>query len=247
MKQKTFVLVHPAWHGGWFWKKLLPHLQSSGHVTVAPTLTGLGERSHLARPDVNLQVHINDIVNVLKYEDLRDVVLVGHSSSGVVITGIADVAPHRIARLVYLDAFVPEDNQSVLDLVTPERRQVLESLAKTEGDGWLLPRFALPDWQTIVRDMWGVTSADDAGWVLDRLAPTPIGHFKDPVRRANIAAEQIPRAFVRFLQFANPVFDRHASMAQQNRLWCYRELAAPHHAPITVPHAVANLLLELAA
>jgi hypothetical protein len=95
--------------------------------------------------------------------------------------------------------------------------------------------------------MWGVTSADDAGWILDRLAPTPIGHFKDPVRRANIAAEQIPRAFVRFLQFANPVFDRHASMAQQNRLWCYRELAAPHHAPITVPHAVANLLLELAA
>ena len=103
MNPKVFVLVHPAWHGAWFWKKVVPLLRKHGHLVFTPTLTGLGERSHLARADVGLDVHVNDVGNVLKYEDLRDVVLVGHSSSGVVITGVADRAPDRIAHVVYLE------------------------------------------------------------------------------------------------------------------------------------------------
>ncbi len=244
MTPTVFVLVHPAWHGGWFWKKVAPLLRQRGHTVFTPTLTGLGERSHLARPDIGLDVHVTDIVNVFKYEDLRDVVLVGHSSSGAVITGVADRVPSQISLVVYLDAFVPEDGQAVLDLITPERRQMMEALVKAEGDGWLLPRFAPPPWETIVRDMWGVTNDEDARWMLDRLDPTPFGHFKDPVRRTNPAAEKLPRAYVRFTQFPNPRFDKHAEMAQRSPGWLYRELAAAHHAPVTMPDQVAGLLLE---
>jgi pimeloyl-ACP methyl ester carboxylesterase len=214
---------------------------------VHPTLTGLGERSHLARADIGLDVHVDDVVNVLNYEELRDVVLVGHSSSGVVITGVADRAPEHIAHVVYLDAFVPEHGQAVLDLVAPDRRQVLEALVKTEGKGWLLPRFAPPPWETIVRDMWGVTDDDDVRWMLDRLGPTPVGHFKDPVRRTNPAAEKLPRTYIRCRKYPSPRFDQHGEMAQRTALWRYRELASSHHAAVTMPDTVTDLLLELAS
>jgi pimeloyl-ACP methyl ester carboxylesterase len=247
MNMHTFVLVHPAWHGAWFWKKVVPLLLERGHIVFAPTLTGLGERSHLARADIGLDVHVTDVVNVLKYEDLRDVVLVGHSASGAVITGVADRAPTQIAHVVYLDAFVPEDGQAVLDLITPERRQIMETLVNAEGNGWLLPRFAPPPWETIVRDMWGVTNEDDVRWMLDRLGPTPFAHFKDAVHRSNPVAEKLSRAYIRCRQFPNPRFDQHAEMAQRSALWRYRELAAPHHAAVTMPDKVTELLLQLAS
>ena len=247
MKPKVFVLVHPAWHGAWFWKKVVPLLRQKGHLVFTPTLTGLGERSHLARAEIGLDVHVTDVVNVLKYDDLRDVVLVGHSSSGAVITGVADRSPERIGLLVYLDAFVPEHGQSLFDLGTPERREAMETLVKTEGTGWLLPRFAPPPWETIVREMWRVTDDDDVRWMLERLGPTPFGHLKDPVHRTNPAAEKLPRAYIRCRQFPNPRFDQHSEMAQRSPLWRYRELAAPHHAAVTMPDNVADLLLQLAS
>ena len=143
----TFVLVHPAWLGGWCWRKVTPLLRARGHEVFTPTLTGLGERSHLAKRDIGLETHIQDVVNVLEYEDLSRVILVANSSGGVVITGVADRLPERIARLVYVDAFVPEDGQSLLDIIPPERRPVMESLVRTEGQGWLLPRFAPRPWE----------------------------------------------------------------------------------------------------
>jgi pimeloyl-ACP methyl ester carboxylesterase len=245
MKPRIFVLVHPAWHGAWFWKKVVARLRQ--HAVFTPTLTGLGERSHLARPDIGLDTHVTDVVNVLTYEDLRDAVLVGHSSSGAVITGVADRVPERIARVIYLDAFVPDDGQAVLDLITPERRQMMEALVKAEGDGWLLKRFAPPSWETIVREMWGVTDQDDVRWMLERLGPTPFGHLKDPVRRTNPAAEKLSRAYIRCRQFPNQRFDQHAGMAQRSPLWRYRELPAPHHAAVTMPDAVADLVLEVSS
>jgi pimeloyl-ACP methyl ester carboxylesterase len=139
-RRSTYVLVHPAWHGGWCWKKVTPLLQAKGHDVYTPTLTGLGERSHLAHPDVGLETHIQDILNVLKYEDLSDVILVGHSSSGVVITGVADRTPERIAHLVYLDAFVPENGQSMMDIVPRHIAPRHEARVQSEGQGWLLPK-----------------------------------------------------------------------------------------------------------
>ena len=103
----TYVLIHPAWFGGWCWKKLTPLLRAQGHEVSTPTLTGLGERAHLARPEIGLEIHVRDITNVIEYEDLRNVILVGNSSGGMVMTGVADDMSERIAHLVFLDAFVP--------------------------------------------------------------------------------------------------------------------------------------------
>jgi pimeloyl-ACP methyl ester carboxylesterase len=243
----TFVLVHPAWHGGWCWRKVKPLLQARGHDVHTPTLTGLGERSHLAHPEVGLETHIEDVRNVLKYEDLSRVILVGHSSSGVVITGVADRAPERLAHLVYLDAFVPENGQSMMNLIPPNRLQGIEARVQSEGKGWLLPSLAPAPWDQFVRDAWGVTDDADRRWMVARLGPTPFKHFTDQVRRSNAAAETLPRTYIRCLQWPNPMYDRYAETARKGGVWRYRELATSHLAFITMPRELADLLLEIAA
>lgn len=243
----TYVLVHPAWHGGWCWKKVTPLLRARGHDVYAPTLTGLGERSHLGHPELGLETHIQDIVNVLKYEDLSRVILVGHSSSGSVITGVADQVPQKIAHLVYLDAFVPTDGQAMMDVIPPDRRQGMEQRVRAEGRGWLLPSLAPAPWDQFLREAWRITDEADRQWMLARLGPTPFKVFKDPVRRSNPAAEQLQRTFIRCLQWPNPMFDRYAETARQTAGWRYRELATSHEPFVTHPQELATLLLEAAA
>ena len=240
----TFVLVHPAWFGGWCWKKVTPLLRARGHDVFTPTLSGLGDRAHLARPEVGLATHVEDVANVLMYEDLSGVVLVGNSSGGMVITGVADRAPERIGRLVYLDAFVPEDGQCLLDLVPPDRRPAMEALVAAEGAGWLLPRFAAAPWERFVPEVWQVTDAADLRWVLARLAPTPFGHFTEPVRRGNPAAEALPRTYIRCLQWPHPGFDHYADAARRTAGWRCRELTTPHLPYVTHPRELVALLLE---
>jgi pimeloyl-ACP methyl ester carboxylesterase len=243
----TFVLIHPAWFGGWCWRKVTPLLRARGHEVYAPTLTGLGERAHLANREIGLATHVEDVVNVLEFEDPRRVILVGNSSGGMVITGVAERVPERLAQVVYLDAFVPENGQSLVDLLRADRRQALEDLVKAEGHGWLLPRFAPLPWEKIVRDGWGVTCGDDVSWILPRLKPTPFRHFTDPVQRSNPAATNVGRTFIRCRQFQQPAFDKHARMAQQTSGWRYRELPTPHLPYITHPAELAEVLLDIAA
>jgi pimeloyl-ACP methyl ester carboxylesterase len=242
----TFVLVHPAWFGGWCWKKVSPLLRARGHAVHTPTLSGLGERVHLARPEIGLDTHVDDVVNLLVYEDLHDVVLVSNSSGGAVITGVADRAPERIARLVYLDAFVPEDGQSLLDIISPERRADMERLVASEGGGWLLPRFAPPPWETFARESWQITGEADLQWILPRLVPTPFGHFRDPVRRRNPRAETVPRTYIRCLDWPHAGFDRYAEAARRSPAWTWRGLSASHLPYITQPGEMSELLLEAA-
>ena len=240
----TFVLVHPAWFGGWCWKKVAPILRGRGHEVFTPTLTGLGERAHLANREVGLGTHIEDVANVLKFEDIRDAILVGNSSGGMVITGVADRMPERIAHVVYLDAFVPEDGQSLFDIVPSERRQPMHELVQKEGDGWLVPRFAPPQWEKFVPEAWHITDQSDLRWVLPRLTATPLGHFTEPVRRKNTAAERLPRTYIRCTVFPNPIFDRYAEIAQSGAGWQHRELATSHLPFITNPLELANVLME---
>ena len=240
----TFVLVHPAWFGGWCWKKVATILRARGNEVFAPTLTGLGERAHLANREVGLGTHIEDVANVLKFEDIRDAILVGNSSGGMVITGVADRMPERIAHVVYLDAFVPEDGQSLFDIVPSERRQPMHELVQKEGDGWLVPRFAPPQWEKFVPEAWHITDQSDLRWVLPRLTATPLGHFSEPVRRINTAAERLPRTYIRCTVFPNPIFDRYAEIAQSGAGWQHRELATSHLPFITNPLELANVLME---
>lgn len=125
----TFVLVHGGWHGAWCWSRVVPLLQGEGHEVLAPALTGLGERAHLATPDVDVSTHVRELVDLLETSDASDVVLVGHSYSGVVVTAVAAALPTRVSDVVYLDAFVPEEGRSIFDLLPPERVAVFEDAA----------------------------------------------------------------------------------------------------------------------
>ena len=241
----VFMLVHPAWFGGWCWRKLVPLLRDAGHAVFTPTLTGLGERAHLARPDVGLDTHVEDIVRVLTCDDVSDAILVGNSSAGSVITGVADRVPERVAQIVYLDAFTPDHGQSIVDLIPPERAAAMRELVDAEGDGWLLPRFTAQPWEQFVPAAWQVTDPADLRWVLERLAPTPFGHFTQPVRRTDPRAEALPHTYVRCPGWNAPHFDRHADAARAAG-WQCRQLHTPHLPYITHPRELAALLDDLA-
>jgi len=159
----TFLVCTGAWSAGWSWKKMHPLMAAARHRLVTQTYTGLGEREHLASPSNDLETHIQDILAVIKYEDLRDIVLVGHSYGGIVATGVAGRARDRITRLVYLDAFVPTDGQSLMDVGPPTVRQRMQELAKA-GDGWRVPSNPIPS----------DTSEADVKWISERRLPQSI-------------------------------------------------------------------------
>src|SRR5262249_29796016 len=160
-----------TWFGGRAWKKMHPLMAALGHRLVTPTYTGLGERSHLANPSIDLETHISDILAVIKYEDLSDIVLIGHSYGGMVATGVADRARERIAQLIYLDAFVPQDGQCLHDLVPPEARQRQLDTAKA-GDGWRVPPNPTPP----------DTAGPDLKWLTERRVDHPLKCFQEPLR-----------------------------------------------------------------
>lgn len=184
----TYVLVHGAWHGGWCWKKVTPLLRAAGHDVFTPTLTGLGERVHLLTPAVGLETHIQDVLGVVHYEDLRQVILVGHSYGGMVITGVAHQATDRLAHLVYLDAFVPHDGQCLLDLPPPEMAAAQREQAKTIGDGWRVPPLPL--------EAFGVTDQADLRWAGPKVGDQPRLTFEQPVRYASEAGAALPRTYI---------------------------------------------------
>src|SRR5215475_6539467 len=168
----TFLVAHGAWSAGWAWKKIHPLMSAAGHRLFTPTYTGLGEREHLANPSNDLETHIQDVLAVIKYEDLRNIVLIGHSYGGMVATGVADRARERIAQLIYLDAFVPRDGQSLFDLQPAEERERMRELARSAGEGWRLPPNPMPP----------DTPAADVAWAAPRRLPHPIKAFEQPLR-----------------------------------------------------------------
>jgi pimeloyl-ACP methyl ester carboxylesterase len=234
----TYVLVHGGWHGSWCWRKVTPLLRDAGHEVFTPTLTGLGERAHLAGPEVGLATHVQDVANVLEYEDLVDVLLVGHSYGGMVITGVADRAPERVARLVYLDAFVPEDGRSLLDLLLPERRDMFLEQARTAGEGWRVPA---PQ-----PEIWGVTEEADLAWVRPRIGPQPLATFTEPLRLTSPSTP--PRIYIACTPSPTAAsFRPFAERARADPAWRYHELPTGHDAMVTMPDALARLLLDAAA
>ncbi|MEJ8853302.1 alpha/beta hydrolase [Variovorax robiniae] len=232
----TFVVVHGAWSAGWAWKKMRPRMRERGHELFTPTHTGLGERSHLARPDIDLDAHIEDILSVLQFEDLRDVFLVGHSYGGMVATGVADRAPERIAHLVYLDAFVPKDGQSLADLVGEAAHARVLAAARERGEGWRIPPNPMPP----------DTSADDAAWANPRRMMQPLKTFEQKLRLTG-ALENLPRSYI-YCTRPGPgdVFRQFTARAQSEAGWRCFELDASHNPHITMPDTLAALLGKIA-
>ena len=169
----SYVLVHGAWRGGWIWKRVRRELQTRGHEVFTPTLTGVGERSHLLSRQVNLETHIDDVINLLRWQELSGVVLCGHSYGGCVVSGAADRIPEKIAALVYLDAFVPENGQSLHDTLPPEARNEQIEAARKFGEGWKMP--------PIPPEVFNV-NARDRDWLERQSTPHPLACFQQPMR-----------------------------------------------------------------
>lgn len=168
----TYVLIHGAWHGSWCWKRVRSILQTRGHEVFTPTLTGVAERSHLLSPQVDLETHISDAVNLIHWEELSDVVLCGHSYGGCVVSGVADRIPDRIGALVYLDAFVLENGQSLHDTLPAEMRNMQLEGVRQAGEGWKVP--------PIPAEAFNV-NAQDRDWVNRQCTMQPLATFQQPI------------------------------------------------------------------
>jgi pimeloyl-ACP methyl ester carboxylesterase len=236
----TYVLVHGGAHGGWCYGPVARLLRTAGHEVHAPTLTGLGERAHLLGPGIDLDTHITDIAAVLHYEDLRDVILVGHSYGGMVITGVADRAPDRVGHLVFLDAATPVDGESLAVLAAPLMQAARAQARVVDGVELVL----FPGTEPLPH--YGVTDPDTIAWMTERLTPHPFATFEQPLRlRDEAALAKIPQTHIvctSTLATRDPA--RTAPARDAGRLW---DIDTGHDLMLTEPQAVADLLLRVAA
>ncbi len=228
----TFLVCHGAWSAGWAWKKMHPLMAAGGHRLVTPTYTGLGERAHLANPSIDLETHIEDVLNVIKYEDLRDIVLVGHSYGGMVATGVADRARDRVTQLIYIDAFVPGDGQSLFDLT----KVAVQKLADSGGNWRVPPNPPPPD-----------TPPADLEWLSDRRVDMPVKCFETRLTLRG-GALTLPRSYIYATRITPAdTFGRFAKQAKDDPAWRYHEIDASHAPNVTAPEALAALLQKIVA
>jgi pimeloyl-ACP methyl ester carboxylesterase len=237
----TYLLVHGAWHHGQAWERVVPWLVSAGHQVLAPSLTGYGDKAHLLGPEVGLDTHVDDVVGLILEQDLTEVVLVGHSYAGLVISSVANEVPGRIAQLVYLDAMVPEDGESAADVIPVT--QTLIDLATASGSGWRVP--PMPELPPPF-GLFGVTDPADVAWLRTMLSDQPVRCLQQPVRLDNPDVHKIPRTHIHctvapegFERRPVPAVQPNGSPAQ---IW---ELPTGHDCMITMPAELAELLLRL--
>ena len=231
----TYVLVHGAFQGSWCWKRVRSTLQRRGSEVFTPTLTGLGDRSHLLSPSINLDTHIDDVVNLIHWEGLNNVVLCGHSYGGCVITGVAERLPDRLGSLVYLDAVIPQDGQSLLDATAPEIREALLELAKKHRDGWKVPPPA---------DAASDVNEHDRAWFAAQVTPQPLATFQQKLRVTH-ASRQVRdiRYILASKSLLTPLNRPYAELAR-SRGWRTIMIDSGHTVMLDNPHAlVAELLL----
>jgi pimeloyl-ACP methyl ester carboxylesterase len=236
----TFVLVHGGGHGGWCYQKVARLLRADGHEVHTPTLTGLGDRSHLLRPGIDLYTHVHDVVQLLDFEGLTDVILVGHSYGGMVITGIADRAHDRVGRLVYLDAANPVNGQSLVDVAGPIIESVRPSGEIVDGvELVLLPGEG-------AASFYGITDPHDLAWTDARLTGHPWACFEQKLDLRNEAALwAIPQFHIvctETIATRDPGLMKRARSA--GRLW---DIDTGHDLMITEPEFVAESLRQVAA
>jgi pimeloyl-ACP methyl ester carboxylesterase len=228
----TFLLLHGAWHGGWCYRRLEGLLRAKGHPVFAPTLTGLGERSHLFRGDLNLDDHVTDVLQVIHYEDLNDIVLVGHSYGGMVISVVADQVPEKIGALVYLDAFVPEDGKCQMDYMPAELNEMFRASAAEQAGGVTpLPAEALQ-----------VNEADVA-WVNRLCVNHPIATFEQrAVFGGGIDELSAPKVYISASKFADGPFGQFYARFSGDPGWKTYSVASGHDVMVDAPDRLAEIL-----
>jgi len=233
----TYVLIHGAWHGGWCWSRVADPLRAAGHRVYTPTQTGLGERSHLLSREITLDTFVADVVNLLEWEDLHDVVLVGHSFGGISATGTADRVAKRIRHIVYLDALILNHGQSVFDTMAPGFVASRRRLSHETSGGLSVP---VPNPASL-----GVASAADAAWLRAKCTPHPLSTYESPLLLGNPVGNGLPATYAA----VTPEFPALADSrryAQGRGDWRYVEIQAGHDAMVTSPQAVLEILTPLA-
>jgi pimeloyl-ACP methyl ester carboxylesterase len=235
MPKKTFVLVHGAWHGGWCWRRVSDLLERQGHKVFAPTLTGLGERSHLLRAGINVSTHVTDIVNLLKWERLLDVVLCGHSYGGMVVSGVAEKSAAAIGSIVFLDAFVPENGDSMADLTSQAVRDGLKATT-ARGDLAVPPRPAAAF----------LVNEKDQAWVDALCVPQPIGTMTEKMALTGARERIGKKAYIRAGAYPNPGFDKAYARVKADHSWRTYEVPCGHDVMVDMPERLAEILVEVA-
>jgi len=232
----TFLIAHGAWSAGWVWKKMRPLMQALGHEMFVPTQTGLGERRHLANRDIGLNTHVADLREVIHFEDLRDFILVGHSYGGMVATALADQMADLVSELVYLDAFVPRDGQSLLGLTSEENQARVKKAVSEQGEGWRVPPNPPPP----------DTGPEDRAWVTPRRVPQPLKCFQEPVQLTG-AVDRLHRTYIyATLPAPGDGFRQFIERAQTEPGWTYLEIASSHNPHVTIPETLASMLDDIA-
>ncbi len=234
----TFVLVHGAMHGGWCWRGVRTHLVANGHVVHTPTLTGQGDRRHLLTPDVGIDTHVTDLLEMLWFEDLRDVILGLHSYAGVLAGPVVEQAESRVAAVAYLGAFLTRSGESLLDVEPDATAARYRELAATGGDGWRVPA------SSAFLAQWGVTDANDSEWVGPRLTDFPLRCCTEPTVFDDAVLTALPRSYVRHTAPPLPSLELSAQRAEADGASMY-ELACGHDLMIERPSETADLLQRI--
>lgn len=231
------VLVHGAWHGGWCWRDVARDLRRRGHEVFTPTLTGIGERTHLLGPEVGLNTHIEDISAVLTFENLKDIVLCGHSYGGMVVTGVADRMPERVRSLVYLDAFVPENGKAVFDLMDPARVPTIRAGAvEQNGVRSLKPTSA---------SFFGVQDAARADWVDRTCRNHPMLAFEERIELSGRWRAVPKKTYIIAARYNPSSFQRYRALAE-DPAWAFLEADCGHEVMVDLPDWLAARLDEAA-
>ncbi|MBK8025529.1 MAG: alpha/beta fold hydrolase [Chloroflexi bacterium] len=231
----TYVLVHGMWHGGWCWKKVRPLLQAAGHEVLTPTLTGCGERSHLRDVRIDFNTHVRDVLQVLEFEDLREVVLCGHSYGVAVVAAAAGKAADRLKHLVCLDGPLPQDGRSFRELFPQVYAHLWNDATFAGHEDWV----PVPDDRT-----FGVVDAADWRWVQPRLTPFPLTTWETPIEVTLPAT--LACTTIECIGPLTPGGTNSAGEEWLERGWRYHSLSTGHDAMVTAPSELADLLLELA-
>ena len=234
---KTYVLVHGAYGGGWIWRDVAEGLRKLGHRVWTPTQTGMGERAHLMSRQITVDTHIQDVTGVIEADELRDVILVGHSYGGMAVTGVADRLTDRIRHVVYLDALIPEDGDTAFTILPAGMADGRRTAAREQGGGVALP---VPG-----PDAFPIPAGPAKDWVMRHLRPHPIGTYESAVRLSKPAGAGLP---VTYVAYTNPPLASIEPSRQRARAkpgWRYMELAVPHDVEVPTPEKVVELLASV--
>jgi pimeloyl-ACP methyl ester carboxylesterase len=235
-QQKTFVLIHGAWHGGWCWRRVSDLLEKKGHKVFSPTLTGLADRSHLLSKDINLDTHITDIVNLLKWEDLKDVCLVAHSYGGWPTSGALEQIGDRVSSIVWLDAFKPENGQKGIDYASEFSRKAFEAAVAKGEPGRQGPKAAAFK-----------VNAKDQAWVDSKTTPQPNGVAIQPIKLTGARDKVAKKTYIRASAYPQPAFDKAYAECKADKSWKTFEAPADcgHDVMVDAPGWLVDVMLQV--